>query len=130
MPGPLTAAQLAFMQLMAQTYTLDLIANTTRNTAAATTDVYGNPTETWTSVLTNVSCSVGDPTPATQQLYPQAFIGAERKAKISFPVGSDVKRSDRANIGGRIYRIEVDIGRDSFSLLGQFVGVQINDGFN
>jgi Phage head-tail joining protein len=130
MPGPLTAAQLAFLQTMAQIYTLDLTANTTRNTAAATTDVYGNPTETWTAVLTSVACSVGDPSPSTQQLYPQAFIGAERKAKISFPVGSDVRRNDRATIGGRTYRIEVDIGRDSFSLLGQFVGVQINEGFD
>ena len=131
MPGPLTAGQLTFLQTMAQTYTLDLTANTTRNTAGATaTDVYGNPTETWTAVLTGVSCGVGDPAQSTMQLYPQAFLGAERKVKISFPVGSDVKRNDRATIGGRTYRIEVDIGRDSFSLLGQFIGVQINEGFN
>jgi hypothetical protein len=129
MPGPLTAGQLAFFQLMAQTYTLDLTANTTRNIGTGV-DQYGNPAENWQPLLTSVACSVGDPSPSTQQLYPQAFIGAERKAKISFPVGSDVKRNDRALIGGRTYRIEADIGRDSFSLLGQFVGVQINEGFD
>lgn len=129
MPGPLTAGQLTFLQGVAATYTLDLTANTTRNTGTGV-DQYGNPNETWTAVLTGVACSIGDPALSTLQLYPQAFIGAERKVKISFPVGSDVKRNDRALISGRTYRMELDISRDSFGILGQFVAVQVNEVFN
>src|SRR5260221_4537969 len=127
MPGPLTAGQLTFLQGIAAGM-LDLTANTTRNTASATAiDQYGSPVEIWTAVLTAVACSMGDPAPTTMQLYPQAFIGVERRVKISFPVGSDVKRNDRITTGGRTYRVEMDIGRDSFSLLGQFIAMQVNE---
>jgi len=126
MPGPLTATQLAFLQNMAVTYTLDLSANTTRKSGTATT-TDGHQVPNWTAVLTGVVCGMGDPAPALMQLFPEAFIGAERKVKLSFPVGSDVKRDDRVAIGGRTYRVQADIGRDSFSLLGQFIAVQINE---
>lgn len=129
MPGPLTAGQLAFMQAQAVTYTLDLLANTTRNTGTGV-DQYGNPVENWTAVLTGVACAMSDPAPATLQLFPEAFLGAERKVKISFPVAADVKRGDRVIIGGRTYRVQVDISRASFSLLGQFIAIQINEVVN
>ncbi|SRR5258708_4374387 len=129
MPGPLTAGQLAFLQTMATTYTLDLMANTTRK-SGTTTDGRGHQVPAWTAVLTNVVCGMGDPAPALMQLFPGAFIGAERKVKLSFPVGSDVKRDDRVTIGGRSYRVQADIGRDSFSLLAQFIAVQTNEAVN
>jgi hypothetical protein len=129
MPGPLTAGQLAFLQTMATTYTLDLLANTTRKNVTST-DGRGHQVPAWTAVLTNVTCSMGDPSPALMQLFPGAFIGAERKVKLSFPVASDVKRDDRVTINSRTYRVQDDIGRDSFSLLAQFVAVQINEAVN
>ncbi len=81
-------------------------------------------------MLTGVACSFGDPSPSTMQLFPQAFIGSERRAKFSFPTGSDVKRGDRITTGARTYRVEVDIGRDSFSLLAQVIAAQINEVVN
>ena|SRR5258708_7003167 len=130
MPGPLAAGQLAFLQNMATTYTLDLMANTTRKNVTST-DGRGHQVPAWTAVLTGVACGMGDPAPALLQLFPPgAFIGAERKVKLSFPVGSDVKPDDRATIGGRTYRLQADIGRDSFSLLLQFIAVQVNQAVN
>ena len=129
MPGPLTPGQLTFLQTMAVTYTLDLTANTTRKSGTAITSD-GHQVPAWTAVLTGVACGMGDPTPALMQLFPGAFIGAERKVKLSFPVGSDVKRDDRVTISGRTYRVQADIGRDSFSLLGQFIAVQVNETVN
>ena len=129
MPSPLTAAQLTFLQTMATNYTLDLTANTTRNTGTGV-DQYGNPVENFTAVLTGVALSMSDPAPMTMQLYPEAFIGAERKVKLSFPIGSDVKRNDKVTTGGRTYRVQLDIGRDSFSLLTQVIAIQVNEGFS
>jgi hypothetical protein len=94
------------------------------------TDGRGHQVPAWTAVLTGVVCSMTDPAPALMQLFPGAFIGAERKVKLSFPVGSDVKRDDRVTISGRTYRVQADIGRDSFSLLGQFIAVQVNEAVN
>jgi hypothetical protein len=127
MPGPLSAAQLTSLQTFATNLTLDLTANTTRKSGSST-DGRGHQVPAWTAVLTGVACSMADPAPATMQLYPEAFIGAERKVKFSFAVGSDVKRDDRITTGGRTYRVQADIGRDSFSILAQFVAVQVNEG--
>ena len=130
MPGVLTAAQLAFLQTKA-TATLDLSANTTRNTAGATaTDAYGNPTETWTAVLTNVACGEGPTTPAMQQLYPEAFIGSVRTAHFAFPIGSDVKRGDRITTGGRTYRVAVRLDPQSYPTLVVVIATQIDEVIN
>jgi hypothetical protein len=127
MPGPLSAAQLTYLQTTAANLTLDLTANTTRKSGSAT-DGRGHQTSGWATVLTSVACSMGDPAPALLQLYPGALIGPERKVKMSFPIGSDVKPDDRVTTGGRTYRVQSDIGRDSFSILAQFIAVQVGTG--
>lgn len=130
MPGPLTAGQLTFFQTAA-TGTLDLVANTTRNTSTGV-DIYGNPVEpgSWPAVLTGVACGMSDPPPAMMQLYPEAFIGSVRTAKFSFPIGSDVKRGDRITVGGRTYRVQVRLDPHSYSLLVQVIASQINEAVN
>lgn len=110
---------------------LDLTANTTRNTAGATAvDQYGNPTETWTAVLTGVACGMSEPAVTDFTLYPEAFIGNERRVKFSFPTGSDIKANDRIATGGLTYRVQVRTDRDSYSALAQCIAVQINAGVN
>ena len=122
----LDARQLANIQTM-WAKSLDLVASTTRNTAGATTvDQYGNPTETWTAVLTGVACGMAEPAVTDFTLYPEAFIGNERRVKFSFGTGSDVKANDRIATGGLTYRVQVRTDRDSYSALVQCIAVQIN----
>ena len=126
----LDARQLSNIQTM-WAKSLDLTASTTRNTAAAgTVDQYGNPTETWTAVLTGVACGMAEPATSDFTLYPEAFIGNERRAKFSFATGSDVKANDRIATGGLTYRVQVRTDRDSYSALVQCIAVQINAGVN
>ena len=126
----LDARQLANIQTM-WAKSLDLTANTTRNTAGATAvDQYGNPAETWTAVLTGVACGMAEPAVTDFTLYPEAFIGNERRVKLSFATGSDIKQNDRVATGGLTYRVQVRTDRDSYSALVQCIAVQINAGVN
>ena len=121
----LSAAQ----QTSVQTYaamTLDLTANTTRNTGSGT-DALLVPLETWTAVLSGVACGMAEPSTKDMQLYGGAILGSERAVKLSFPFGSDVKRNDRVTVNARTYRVQVDASGDSYGTLTQVIAVQINE---
>lgn len=121
----LSAAQLTSLQGFA-TKTLDLTANTQRNTGSGT-DALGIQLETWTPVLTGVACGMAEPSTKDMQLYAGAILGSERAVKLSFPIGSDVKRNDRVAVNGRTYRVQVDTSGDSYNTLVQVIAVQINE---
>lgn len=130
MPGMLTAGQLSFLQTKAAT-TLDLVANTTRKSGTAT-DGRGHQVPAWAASLTGVACGMSEPAASDLQKYPELFIGAERRAKFSFPTGSDIKPDDRITIvaSGQAFRVQVRTDRDSYSLLVQCLGVQVETTVN
>lgn len=120
----LSAAQLTSLQGFA-TKTLDLTANTSRNTATGT-DAWGTPNETFTAVLTGVACGLSEPSPKQMQLY-ATLIGSERAWIVSFAFGSDVKRNDRITISGVTMRVQIDISLGSYSTLTQVLAVTVNE---
>ena len=120
----LNAAQLASMQAFAAR-TLDLTANTTRNTATGA-NVWGTPNETWTAMLTGVACGLSEPTPKQMQVY-ATLIGSPRAWIVSFPFGSDVKRDDRISVNGTTMRAQIDISLGSYSTLTQVLAVTTDE---
>ena len=121
----LDSRQLTAAQRFAAT-TLDLVAQTTRNTASGTTDAWGHANETWTTINASVACGMSDPSPMQMQKY-ATLIGSARAWKVSFPWGTDLKRDDRVIVLGQTLRVQVDISIGSYSTLTQVLATEINE---
>lgn len=121
----ISAARLARMQAVA-TRTLDLTANTTRNSGSGT-DALLVPLETWAAVLTNEPCAMAEPTQRDIQLYAGALLGNETFIKLWFQKTASILENDRVAVSGRTYRAQAVSPDDSYSTLNLVIAVQINE---